>query len=125
MAVFRSVWRAASEDQSRCDGRNMSDEEFRPKLGRIRAQGSKKGRKYLGRVLAATARSEPATGVRNRRFDGSRIGRGAATGRILASRDRHGGLRGRRAVVKIRLVRLGVRGCQRRPPIYAISSAMA
>ncbi len=88
----------------------MSEDEFEPRLGRIRARGGKKGRRYLGRVAAAAARAGTVTGVRNRRFDGSRIGRGAATARLLWGRDRHAGLRARRAVVKTRLVRLGTKG---------------
>src|SRR5207244_2892881 len=43
-------------------------------------------------------------------FDGSRIGRGASTGRLLSSRDRLAGSRARRAVIKTRLVRLGPKG---------------
>jgi type IV secretory pathway VirD2 relaxase len=50
------------------------------------------------------------TGIRNRHFDGSRIGRGAGVGRVLSSRDRHAGLRSRRVVVKTRLVRLAGKG---------------
>ncbi|MDB5581954.1 MAG: conjugal transfer protein TraI [Bradyrhizobium sp.] len=88
----------------------MSDDEFEPRLGRIRNLGGKKARKYLGRVVAAAARAGGGTGIRNRRFDGSRIGRGASIGRVLASRDKYGGLRGRRVAVKVRLVKLAGRG---------------
>jgi type IV secretory pathway VirD2 relaxase len=42
-----------------------------------------------------------------RRFDGSRFGRGSATGRILGASIRHAGPRSRRVVVKARFVRLG------------------
>ncbi|MEO7689355.1 MAG: relaxase/mobilization nuclease RlxS [Sphingomonas sp.] len=83
------------------------DDDFTPKLGRMRARGSKKGAKFLGAVIGAAARAGVSTGVRARRFDGSRIGRGASMGRVLSGRDRLAGLRGRRAVVKTRLVRLG------------------
>lgn len=48
--------------------------------------------------------------ARGRRFDGSRIGRGSALGRLLGSHDRHGSVRGRRVIVKARLVRLGSTG---------------
>ena len=85
----------------------MSDEDFEPRLGRMRAKGSKRGRKYLGRVIASAARAGMPAGGRKPGFDGSRIGRGAARARILSSRDRHAGLRARRAVVKTRLVKLG------------------
>lgn len=88
----------------------MSEDDFEPKLGRIRNLGGRKSRKYLNRVVAAAARAGSSTGVRNRRFDGSRIGRGASIGRVLGSRDKYGGLRGRRAVVKARLVKLAGRG---------------
>lgn len=83
------------------------DEEFTPRLGKPGSRGRGKARKYLGRVVAAVARAGAKSGVRARRFDGSRIGRGASMGRVLSSRDRLAGHRGRRAVVKARLVRLG------------------
>lgn len=88
----------------------MSDEDFEPRLGRARSRGSARGRKYLGRVIAAAARGGATTGVASRSFDGSRIGRGASMGRLLGSRDRHAGLRSRRVIVKTRLVKLGAKG---------------
>jgi type IV secretory pathway VirD2 relaxase len=88
----------------------MTDDEFTPQLGKMRAKGGRKARTYLGQVVAAAARAGGGTGRSNRRFDGSRIGRGASMGRLLGSRDRHAGLRARRAVVKTRLVRLGAKG---------------
>ena len=90
----------------------MSDDEFKPRLGRIRARGTsgKRARKFLGRIVAATARRGASTGVRSRRFDGSRIGRGASIGRVLRSGDRHAGHRNRRVVIKARLVKLGTNG---------------
>lgn len=86
------------------------DEEFTPRLGRQRQQGGKRARRYLGRVVGAAIRSAEKGAVRSRRFDGSRIGRGASMGRLLSSRDRFGGMRARRAVVKTRLVRFGTKG---------------
>lgn len=86
------------------------DDEFTPRLGRQRQRSSKKARRYLGRVVGAAIRSAEKGSVRNRRFDGSRIGRGASMGRLLSSRDRFGGMRARRAVVKTRLVRIGSKG---------------
>lgn len=86
------------------------DEDFTPRLGRQRQQGGKRARRYLGRVVGAAIRSAEKGAVRSRRFDGSRIGRGASMGRLLSSRDRFGGLRARRAVVKTRLVRIGSKG---------------
>jgi type IV secretory pathway VirD2 relaxase len=76
----------------------------------MRAAGSKRGRKYLYAVLAAAARAGGPNRRARRRFDGCRIGRGSAVGRLLAGPDRFGGLRGRRAIVKTRLVRLGGKG---------------
>ena len=90
----------------------MSDDDFKPRLGRLRARGTsgKRARKFLGRIIAATARAGASTGVRSRRFDGSRIGRGASIGRVLRGGDRHGGFRSRRVVIKARLVKLGTKG---------------
>jgi len=85
----------------------MSDDDLTPKLGRMRGSDGKRALKYGGRILAATRLAGAKTGVRSRRFDGSRIGRGASMGRLLSSRDRLGGFRGRRAVVKASLIRLG------------------
>ena len=89
---------------------STTDDDFEPKLGRMRAKGSRHGRKYLHRVLAATALAGGLRRAGRRRFDGSRIGRGAAMGRLLRSRNRYAGLRARRAIVKTRLVRLGGKG---------------
>ena len=86
------------------------DDEFKPRVGKPRHQGGKKARRYLGRVIGAAIRSAEKGAVRSRRFDGSRIGRGASMGRLLSSRDRFGGIRARRAVVKTRLVRIGIKG---------------
>lgn len=88
----------------------MQEDHFEPKLGRIGAKGSKRGRKYLHRVLAATVLAGGLRRARGKRFIGSRIGRGAAMGRLLCSRDRFAGLRARRAIVKTRLVRLRGKG---------------
>jgi type IV secretory pathway VirD2 relaxase len=86
------------------------DDEFTLRLGRQRQQSGKRARRYLGRVVGAAIRSAEKASIKSRRFDGSRIGRGASMGRLLSSRDRFGGLRVRRAVVKTRLVRIGPKG---------------
>jgi len=86
------------------------DDEFTPRLGRQRQRSGKKARRYLGRVVGAVVRSAEKGAIRSRRFDGSRIGRGASMGRLLSSRDRFGGMRARRAAVKTRLVRIGTKG---------------
>ena len=88
----------------------MSDDEFELRLGKQRQTGGKRPAKYVGRVVVAARLVGAVVGVRNRRFDGSRIGRGASIGRLLSSRDRLAGFRLRRAVVKTRLVRLGSKG---------------
>jgi type IV secretory pathway VirD2 relaxase len=91
---------------ARLVGFPMSDDDFTPRLGRKRGKDGKRVTKYGGRILAAARLAGSKTGVRSRRFDGSRIGRGASMGRLLSSRDRLAGFRGRRAVVKASLVRL-------------------
>jgi type IV secretory pathway VirD2 relaxase len=88
----------------------MKDDEFEPRLGKKRGKDGKRTARYVGRVVVAARLAGVTTGVRSRRFDGSRIGRGASIGRLLSSRDRLAGFRARRAVVKTRLVRLGPKG---------------
>jgi len=87
------------------------DEEFEPRLGRMRARGSTRGRKYLHQVLQAAALAATGKAV-GRTFHGSRIGRGAGAGRILAGRDALGRFRQRRVIIKSRVVRLAGRGMQ-------------
>ena len=84
----------------------MPEDGFTPKIGRKSGKDGKRVVKYGGRILAAARLAGAKTGVRSRRFDGSRIGRGASIGRLLSSRDRLAGFRGRRAVVKASLIRL-------------------
>jgi type IV secretory pathway VirD2 relaxase len=90
----------------------MSDDEFEPRLGKIRAHGSKRGQKYLGRVLAAVALAGGIKRIGKSRFDGIRIGRGASIGRILGSRDHLAGLRARRGVIKARIIKLTSKGAK-------------
>ncbi|WP_439570937.1 relaxase/mobilization nuclease RlxS [Sphingomonas sp.] len=94
-------------ETARPAGVAMPDDDFKPRLGRPRGKDGKRAVKYGGRILAAARLAGARTGVRSRRFNGSRIGRGASIGRLLSSRDRLAGFRGRRAVVKASLVRLG------------------
>lgn len=89
------------------------DDSFEPHLGRQRQQGGKRARRYIGRVLAAAnlaragaARLSPARGT----FIGSRIGRGAGVGRVLASRGGHAASNQRRVIVKASIVRLAGKG---------------
>ncbi|HVZ27385.1 MAG TPA: DUF3363 domain-containing protein, partial [Rhizomicrobium sp.] len=84
--------------------------EFEPRLGRIRALGSKRGVGYLRRVLRAAALAgggRPDTG-----FKGNRIGRGVGAGRVLAQRDRLAAFRSRRVIIKTRLVRVAGGGAK-------------
>lgn len=86
----------------------MHDDEFEPRLGRMRGRG--KEARYLGLVMKAARRAGRRTGIRSRRFDGSRIGRGAGLARVLRSGDRLGAFRARRVVVKARLAMLAGKG---------------
>jgi len=90
----------------------FSDDDFEPRLGRMRARGSKQGRKFLSKVLAAAnlARGGAAGHGRRSRFDGSRIGRGSGVGRVLGSRDRYAAFRARRVIIKSRIVKLTGKG---------------
>jgi type IV secretory pathway VirD2 relaxase len=89
-----------------------NDDSFTPRLGRIRHQGGKRARKYLGRVLAATnlARGGAFAPTGKSAFTGSRIGRGAGVGRMLASRAGMAAFRQRRVIVKARIVKLAGKG---------------
>src|SRR4051812_2520055 len=88
----------------------MGEGEFEPRLGRMRSTGSRRGRKYLHQVVAATARAGGAGGRAGGRFAGSRMGRGGPVAAVLSSRAGAVSGRSRRAVVKTRLVRLGGKG---------------
>ncbi len=88
------------------------DDDFEPRLGRIRNNGRGQGKKYLHRVLAAANLERAGSGSAGRRprFDGSRIGRGSGVGRVLASRDIYAAFRQRRVIVKSRIVKLAGKG---------------
>jgi type IV secretory pathway VirD2 relaxase len=86
------------------------DTEFTPKLGRIRAKGGKKAKRFLHQVLAASALAGGIGGKRKSSFTGARLGRGASMARIIGSRDRLAGYRARRGIIKARTVRLGGKG---------------
>lgn len=91
----------------------MTDNDsFEPRLGRIRHPGIKRTRKYLSRVLAATnlARGGAMWPVRRSAFSGSRIGRGAGVGRMLAWRGGLSAHSGRRVVIKASIVKLAGKG---------------
>lgn len=87
----------------------MADEDdFQPRIGKMRSGGGERARRYLGRVLAAAN----LAGVgRNRSgqarsFSGARIGRAAGTGRMLAARSAGA----RRVIVKTSIVKLAGKG---------------
>lgn len=88
------------------------DEQFEPRLGRIRSRGGKRARSYLGRVLAAAnlARGGGSPGGGRSKFSGSRAGRGAGVGRMLASRGGTGAYAQRRVIVKASIVKLAGKG---------------
>ena len=87
------------------------DDDFKPKLGKIRAGGGTRGRKFLHQVLAAANRAGGSSpDARTSKFHGGQIGRGAGIGRMLSSRDRHAAFRSRRVVVKSRIVKLAGKG---------------
>ena len=87
----------------------FDDDDFEPKLGKPRSNDGKRLQRRLNELLRSTA----AAGVRTldrtaHRFDGSRIGRGAGVGRVLA--DRHAAFRARRVVIKARIAKIAPRG---------------
>ncbi|GAA0547548.1 type IV secretory pathway VirD2 relaxase [Rhizomicrobium palustre] len=86
----------------------MRDDEFEPHLGKIGSRAPRE-RSYLQRVLHTAnlaGRSAKGKGT----FHGSRIGRGAGIGRVLAARDRCGAYRQRRVVTKSRFTKLAGKG---------------
>jgi type IV secretory pathway VirD2 relaxase len=92
----------------------MADEnDFEPRLGRMRSAGGKRARKYLGRVLAAANLARGGAGMiggTRAAFIGSRIGRGAGVGRVLASRGGRAAFGARRVIVKASIVKLAGKG---------------
>src|SRR4051794_20756617 len=88
----------------------MDESEFEPRLGRERARDQARPRKYLGEVVRAAARAGMVKPATRPRFTGSKFGRGGVAARILIVPDRYAGLRTRRGLVRIRIVRFGGRG---------------
>ena len=95
------------------------DDDVEPRLGKIRARGSKRGPRYLHQVLRAVALAggiQRNSGMpRRSTFTGSRIGRGAGVGRVLASRDRYAAYRQRRVIIKSRIVKPAGKGIKGAP----------
>lgn len=89
------------------------DDDFEPRLGRIRAQGGRRGKTYLSQVMrAAMLASGGAFGRAPgaSRFTGARIGKGAGVGGLLAARDHLAAFRARRVIVKISTPKLAGKG---------------
>lgn len=81
------------------------DDEFEPRLGKIRGTSGKQARTYLQRVLQSAALSGGRSSAAGAgRFHGNRIGRGAGVGRVLAARDHYASFRIRRVIIKTRIV---------------------
>ena len=88
----------------------MADDDFEVWLGRIAKD--RPFRHQFRKALNLAGGAKRSCGQPARRFDGSRIGRGSASGRILGSSKRHSGPRSRRVVVKARIVRLAGSGAE-------------
>ncbi len=82
------------------------DDDFEPKLGRIRATRTQHERRYLQDVLKGIVRAGGKPGRHNGRFNGKHSGRGAGIGRVLAARNRYAAFRARRVIIKSRIVKL-------------------
>lgn len=91
----------------------VQDDDFEPRLGKIRALGSKPGKSYLSKVLASAMLASGGTfgrGARRSGFTGARIGKGAGVGHVLAARDRFSAYRARRVIVKFSIPKLSGKG---------------
>lgn len=88
----------------------MADDDFVLWLGHIAKD--RPFRHRIRRAINLAGGAKHSSGKRARRFDGSRIGRGSASGRILGSSNRHSGPRSRRVVIKARIVRLAGTGAK-------------
>jgi type IV secretory pathway VirD2 relaxase len=87
----------------------MADDDFELWLGRI---AKERPFRHSVRRAASLAGGVKRSVGRGRRFDGSRIGRGAGVGRLLGSSDRFAGARSRRVVVKARIMRMAGKGAK-------------
>jgi type IV secretory pathway VirD2 relaxase len=88
----------------------MADDDFELWLGRVAKD--RPFRHQVRKALNLAGGAKRSSSKRAQRFDGSRIGRGSASGRILGSSNRHSGPRSRRVVVKARIVRLAGSGAK-------------
>jgi type IV secretory pathway VirD2 relaxase len=89
-------------------------DDFELWLGRIGDRGRGSGKRFANRIRQAAqlAGGQRARGGA-RKFDGSRIGRGAGAGRVLSGGPRYRGRTARRVVVKASIVKLGRKGLAR------------
>lgn len=87
----------------------MAEDDFELWLGRV---GRDRPFAHQLRKAANLAGGARPSAARARRFDGSRIGRGAGVGRVLGSSDRYAGSRARRVIVKARFVKLAGKGAK-------------
>lgn len=87
----------------------MDDDDFEPRLGKIRARSETQG-PFARSIRQLVARAGGVRGSRVNRFTGSRIGKGAGIGRLLTSRDQYSALRFRHVIIKGRLIRLAKSG---------------
>jgi type IV secretory pathway VirD2 relaxase len=90
-----------------------AEDEFRPKLGRMRSAGGRAAKRYLGTLYARMEKARPGVFAKRNgvRFSGARIGRGAGVAASFAHRAHpFAKFRARRVAVKIRSVRLGKNG---------------
>lgn len=91
----------------------IDDDEFRPKLGRIRSIGGRAAKRYLGKLYQRMEKARPGVFAKRNgvRFSGARIGRGAGVAAGFAKRAHpFSKFRARRVAVKIRSVRMGANG---------------
>lgn len=90
-----------------------TDDDFRPRLGRIRAAGGRATKRYIGKLYAAVEKAKPGAFAKRSGggFTGARLGRGAGLGAASAMRTHpFAKFRSRRVAIKIRSVRLGAHG---------------
>jgi type IV secretory pathway VirD2 relaxase len=88
----------------------MADDDFELWLGRVAKD--RPFRHQVRKALNLAGGVKHSSGGRARRFDGSRIGRGSGSGRILGASNRHSGPPSRRVVVKARIMRLAGSGAK-------------
>ncbi|MCC6915300.1 MAG: relaxase/mobilization nuclease and DUF3363 domain-containing protein [Rhodospirillaceae bacterium] len=86
------------------------DDDFTPKLGKIRSTGSKRGKKYLNRVLQAVALAGGRRGRKSAGKSGKAFGRGAGAASVLGARDHYAVYRQRRVIIQTRIINIKKKG---------------